>query len=155
MIATMPDRHTRTPSSETGSRRAARIVSMLCPLAIALVGIAGMSAIWVLLALAVDRHCAWMAALAGADIALLLRLGNTPSGWPRASLTVVATLIVIACANWGIAAAQVGLGFGFGLVDSLGRLGPHFAWTLAGLVNQPAELFWYGAAILIAWWLGR
>lgn len=125
------------------------------PLLLAVLGILGMSAIWTLLALVVDRQCAWIAALTAADIALLLRLGRASPGLQRAATTVVATVATILIANWVIAAAQIGGPMGLGLIDSVQRLGSHHAQTLLGLANQPAELAWYAIAVVIALWLGR
>lgn len=127
----------------------------LVGLAFAGLGAAGMAAIWTLLALLVDRHCAWVAVIAAADIALLLRLTRARPGAGRAWLVVLATLATILAANWGIASVQLGSAFGYGPFDALGRMGPHFAWTLAGLANQAAELGWYAAAVALAVWLGR
>jgi hypothetical protein len=128
---------------------------IVLPAIYALFGVFGMAAAWVILALMFDRHCAWMAALAAADIALLLRLGRAAGGGSRAMTALLATVATIIIANWGIASSQIGLSMGFGVVDSLYRLGAHFAWTLVGLANHGAELGWYGLALLIAYWLGK
>jgi hypothetical protein len=125
------------------------------PLILAVLGIFGMSAVWTLLALIVDRQCAWMAVLTAADIALLLRLGRAAPGLPRAATNVVATLATILLANWTIAATQLGGAMGLKLVDSVQRLGSDHAQTLFGLANQPAELAWYAVAVIVALWLGR
>ncbi len=128
---------------------------VIAPVLITLLGVCGMSAIWTLLALIVDRQCAWVAVLTAADIALLLRLARAAPGLPRAALNVMATLATIAIANWVIAAAQVGGAMGFGLIDSVQRLGTDYAQTLFGLANHPAELAWYAIALIVALWLGR
>jgi hypothetical protein len=128
---------------------------VIAPLSIAVLGICGMTAIWTLLALIVDRQCAWVAVLTAADIALLLRLARAAPGLPRAATTVVATLATILFANWVIAAAQIGGAMGLGLIDSVQRLGTDHAQTLFGLANQPAELAWYAIAVIVALWLGR
>ena len=125
------------------------------PLILAVLGVCGMSAIWTLLALIVDRQCAWMAVLTAADIALLLRLGRAASGLPRAATNVVATIATILLANWTIAATQMGGPMGLKLVDSVQRLGSDHAQTLFRLANQPAELAWYAVALIVALWLGR
>lgn len=140
---------TASPSPTTPHTR------VVAPLLIAVLGICGMSAIWTLLALIVDRQCAWVAVLTAADIALLLRLAHAAPGLPRAATTVVATLATILLANWVIAAAQIGGPMGLGLTDSVQRLGTDHAQTLFGLANQPAELAWYAIAVIIALWLGR
>ncbi len=128
---------------------------VVAPLLITLLGICGMTAIWTMLALIVDRQCAWVAALTAADIALLLRLVRAAPGLSRAAIAVVATLTTILLANWVIAATQIGGAMGLGLVDSVQRLGTDYAQTLFGLANHPAELAWYAIALIIALWLGR
>ncbi len=125
------------------------------PLLLAALGIVGMTAVWALLALIVNRHCAWMAVLTAADIALLLRLGRAAPGVPRAMVTAVATLATIALSNWTIAAGQMGGAMGLKLVDSMQRLGTDHAMTLLGLANRPAEFAWYAVAVIVALWLGR
>lgn len=125
------------------------------PLLLTVLGIFGMSAVWALVALIVDRQCAWMAVLTAADIALLLRLGRAAPGMPRAAVAVFATLVTIALTNWTIAATQMGGPMGLKLIDSVQRLGMDHAQTLLGLANQPAELAWYAVAVIVALWLGR
>jgi hypothetical protein len=114
------------------------------------VGSFGFAAAWVLLAFARDRQCSWMAMLAAIDAALLLRLARMPSGWPRAGLAVAATMTTIVFANWGIAAAQIGRSMGLLPLESMTRLGPFYAWTLAHLANPPVDLLWLAAALVLA-----
>jgi len=128
---------------------------LFVPLLLAALGVFGMAAGWALLALIVNRQCAWMAVLTAADIALLLRMGRAAPGLPRAATTVVATLATILLANWTIAATQIGGQFGLKLVDSVFRLGTDHAQTLLGLANRPVELAWYAIAVVVALWLGR
>ena len=90
---------------------------------LAIFGVVGMSAIWGLIALILDRQCAWMAAVAALDIALLLRLGRAAPGLPRAIGTLAATTAVVMTSNWIIAASQVGGPMGFRTLDALQRLG--------------------------------
>ena len=128
---------------------------VVAPLLIAILGVCGMGAIWTLLALIVDRQCAWVAVLTAADTALLLRLARAAPGLPRAAITVASTLATILLANWLIAATQIGGPMGLRLTDSVQRLGTDHAQTLFGLANQPAELAWYAIAVVVALWLGR
>jgi len=128
---------------------------VIAPLFLVTLGIFGMSAIWVLVALILDVQCAWIAAIAAADFALLLRVGRAAPGMPRALTAVAATLITAVIANWTIAATQMGGPMGLPLLDSVQRLGSDHAQTLLGLANQPAEWAWYLVAIVIALWLGR
>jgi hypothetical protein len=114
------------------------------------VGSFGFAAAWVLVAFARDRQCSWMAILAALDAVLLLRMAKVPSGWPRAAMAVMATVLTIALANWGIAAAQIGRSMGLLPWESLTRLGPFYAWTLANLANPPLDLFWLAASLVLA-----
>lgn len=114
------------------------------------VGSFGFAAAWVLLAFARDRQCSWMAILAALDAVFLLRMAKMPPGWPRVGLAVAATASTIALANWGIAAAQIGRAMGLLPWESLTKLGPFFAWTLATLANPPIDLFWLGASLVLA-----
>jgi hypothetical protein len=141
---------TIAPASPTAPRR-----HVIAPLLLVALGIFGMSAVWTLLALIVDRQCAWMAVLTAADLALLLRLGRAAPGMPRAMAAVLATLATILLSNWTIAAAQMGGPMGLKLIDSVQRLGTDHAQTLLGLANRPAELAWYAVAVIVALWLGR
>ena len=115
-----------------------------------MLGSVGFAAAWVMLAVARDRQCSWMALLAAADAVLLLRLARMPGGWVRAGLAVLATAATIALANWGIAAAQMGRVMGLLPWESMTRLGPSFAWTLANLANPPVDLLWLGLALVLA-----
>ena len=123
--------------------------------ALLVLGSTGFAAAWVLLAWSRDRQCSWMAVLAALDAAVLLRLSRMRPGWPRALLATLATAATIALANWGIAAAQMGKPMGLPPWQALGRIGPEFAWLLAGMVNQPVDLAWLLAALVFALVLGR
>jgi hypothetical protein len=128
---------------------------IVAPVILALFGVVGMSAVWALLALILDRQCAWMAAVAAIDIVLLLRLGRAAPGLPRALVALAATFATVVFSNWIIAASQVGGPMGFRTLDALQRLGTDHAQTLFGLANQPAEWAWYAIAAIIALWAGR
>jgi len=127
----------------------ARPARWLAPALLA-IGTGGFAAAWVLLAVSRDQQCSWMALLAAADAVLLLRLGHARPGWGRALAGVVATAMTIVLANWGIAAAQIGRAMGLLPWESLAKIGPSYAWTLATLANQPVDLAWLGAALVVA-----
>ncbi len=110
----------------------------------------GFAAAWVLLAFARDRQSSWMAILAALDAVFLLRMARMPRGWPRATLAVAATAFTIALANWGIAAAQIGRSMGLLPWESLTKLGPFYAWTLANLANPPIDLLWLATSLVLA-----
>ena len=114
------------------------------------VGSFGFAAAWVLVAFARDKQCSWMAILAALDAVFLLRMAKMAPGWPRATLAVTATALTIALANWGIAAAQIGRAMGMLPWESLTRLGPFYAWTLANLANPPIDLFWLASSLVLA-----
>jgi hypothetical protein len=124
-------------------------VRWLAP-AFALLGSFGFAAAWVLLAFARDTQCSWMAVFAAIDAVLLLRLARMAPGWARSALAVAATALAIVLANWGIAAAQIGKVMGLLPWESLLKLGPNYAWTLASLANKPMDVAWLLAALVFA-----
>lgn len=132
-----------------------RPARILAPALLAVLGVAGMAAVWVLVALIVDRQCAWIAVLTAFDIGLLLRFGRAAPGFQRALTTALATLATGLIANWTIAATEIGLPMGLSLTEALQRLGPHHAQTLLGLANRPGEWAWYALALAVALWWGR
>ena len=115
-----------------------------------LLGSCGIAAAWVLFAYARDQQASWMAVVAAIDAAVLLRLARVPGGWMRASWGVAATMLAIALANWGIAAAQIGRLVGLLPWESALRLGPSHAWTLISLANPAPQLAWLALALVVA-----
>ena len=71
------------------------------------------------------------------------------------SVAVCTVLGITIAANWGIVAAHIGSMMGLGILDSAQRLGPHLAWTYAGLLNGPTEWLYLGLALLLGWRLAR
>lgn len=133
------------PMTDTAERRARWLAPALLTL-----GSLGCAATWILLALASDRQCSWMALLAGLDAAFLLRLAGMARGRARMFLALIGTAAAIVIANWGIAAGQIGHLLGLLPWESALKLGPNYAWTLVGMVNTPAELAWLAAGLLLA-----
>ena len=127
----------------------------IAPAVLMLLGILGMSAIWTIAALMLDTQCAWIAAIAAADFALLLRLSQAAPGHGRALTALLATVATILIANWTIAATQMGAPMGLTLTESVQRLGSDHAQTLFGLANRSVEWAWSGVAGVLALWLGR
>jgi len=113
-------------------------------------GAAGAAAAWLLLALALDQQCAWLAPLVALDMVLLLRLAHWRAGWIRAGWALLATVMVIAAANVLIAAGQIGASLGLHTLESVRLIGPHYAWLLIGLANRPIDLLLYGVGLLVA-----
>jgi hypothetical protein len=133
-------------SVPTAQRTAPPLLAMLLLVA----GCVGFAATWVLVAIARDRQCSWMAILAALDAVFLLRLGRMPGGPARTALAISGTALTIVLANWGIAAAQIGRAMGLLPWESIGKLGPSYAWTLANLANPPVELLWLAASLVLA-----
>src|SRR3546814_4880651 len=128
---------------------AVRRARWLAP-ALLVLGSLGCAAAWILLALSTGRLCSWLALLAAIDAALLLRLARMPGGIPRAVLAVLGTGTTIVLAYWGIIASQLARSVGVLPWESALKLGPHHAWTLAGLATTPADLGWLGAGLVLA-----
>ena len=118
-------------------------------------GIAGFAAAWVVVAMGTGRQSSWMALLAAADAALLLRVGGMPAGPRRAAWAVAGTLATVVLANWGIAAAGIGRRIGLDPLESALKLGNGLAWTVAQLVNGPLDLALVAAAVVLAALAGR
>ena len=118
--------------------------------ALLLLGSFGIAAAWILLADARGTQTSWMAVVAALDAAWLLRLARTRPGLVRALAGVAATALAIVVANFGIVAAQLARPMGMLPWESVLKLGPHHAYTLATLANEPVDLAWIGAAIVVA-----
>ena len=106
--------------------------------------------IWIMLAVYSGKACGWMAVLGALDAAVMLRLGGMPRGATRALLAVLATGAILALANWGVAATQIGFAMGLNPWDSALKLGADYAWTLAGLANQLTDRVWMVVALIVA-----
>ena len=124
-------------------------------LALALAGSIGIAAAWVLVAQATGRQASWMAVVAAIDSLLLLRMGGYRPGTARAGWAVLATLLAIALANWGIAADQVGRMLGLAPWNSMIRLGPEHGWLLLRMANDAVDLAWLAAGLVVAAAWGR
>ena len=111
----------------------------LAPLLLAL-GVAVVATAWILLASATGRQSSWMALLAAADAAFLLRIGGMAPGLRRAAWAVGATALTIVLANWGIVAAGIGRLVGLAPLDSASKLGTGLAWTVVQLANGPIDV---------------
>lgn len=126
-----------------------RPVHRLAPL-LAIAGSIGFAAAWILLAASSGSQCSWMAVLAALDAALLLRLARVAPGFRRAAWGMLATLLAIGMANWGIAATEMGRMVGLLPGDSLLRLGGSHGWTLVSLANGPVDVAWLASGMVIA-----
>ena len=142
--------NTSMPMTGSAARGARWLTpSLLAPLLLA-IGSIGFAAAWVLVAFARNQQSSWMALLAAIDAVLMLRLGRMPRGIARTLLAVAGTMATIMLANWGIAAAQIGRVMGLLPWESIPKLGPFYAWTLANLANPATELSWLAASVVLA-----
>ena len=128
---------------------AVRRARWLAP-ALLVLGSLGCAAAWILLALSTGRLCAWLALLAAIDAALLLRLARMPAGAARTAMAVLGTAATIVLAYWGIIASQIARTVGVLPWESALKLGPHHAWTLAGLATRPVDVAWLCAGLALA-----
>ena len=135
--------------------RPRRPASFAFAAALLLLGSLGAAAAWVLVAMALDRQSSWMALVAAADAALIVRLVRLRPGPLRALRGALATLLAILAANWGIVAAWLGRNLGLLPWESMTKLGPEFAWLLMRLSNTAADLAWLAAALLLAAFASR
>lgn len=118
-------------------------------------GCLGFAAAWVLLARLLQSQASWLAPLAALDVVWMMQLGRVRSGWPRITLSMISTLWIIALANWGIAATEIGRSMGLLPWESALRLGPDYAWELIQLANTHADLAWYAVGLVLVGVLAR
>ena len=120
-----------------------------------LIGVFGIAALWVLVALYFDRTASAFAFVAAIDLVLMVRLARLPTGPMRGAIAAGGTLLAILVATWWMLAARVGLLMGMMPWEGITLMGPGFAWTLAQLANDGRDLAIYLAAIVVAGWWGR
>lgn len=117
---------------------------------IPVLGCLGFAAAWILLARLLQSQASWLAPLAALDVAWMLQLGRVPAGWQRIGLAITTTLVVIALANWGIAATEIGRIMGLLPWESALRLGPDYGWQLIQLANSRLDMAWYAMGLALA-----
>jgi len=120
-----------------------------------LLGASVMTLAWVVLALGNGQQYSWMAVACALQISWMLHLGTLPRGRLRLLVTLSSLVVIYLLANWGIIAGRLGMMMGLDLFISAQRLGPHLAWTYAGLFNGLADLCWMAAGLLAGSWLAR
>ncbi len=128
----------------------ARISGPLLSWLLLVLGACGFAAAWITLGFFNGAQNSWMAVIGALDIVWMLRLGGWPRGPGRIAVAVIATLAIVAMANWGIIATQLGSMLGLAPWDSALRLGFSHAWTLAQLANGMADIAWMLLALLVA-----
>lgn len=127
-----------------------RSASPVLAAALLLLGSLGLAAAWVLVAMRLDAQSSWMALVAAADAALIVRVARLRPGLARACCGVLATALAIAAANWGLVAAWLGRQLGLLPWESMLKLGPELAWLLVRLSNSTADLAWLAASLVVA-----
>lgn len=119
------------------------------------VGILGIVAVWLALAVLTGSACGWLALVAAADMALMLQLTQAPGSWSRRLVAVAATGLAVAASQWFIAATYLGQALGLTPLESARRLGPVLAWALTLLNLHAADWGWILLSLpLAAWWAG-
>ena len=132
---------------------ASHLSHWLLPVLALSVGIAGITVVWVSVAVLSNAACGWLSLLVAADVALLLRLTQTASGRIRGAIAMFACALAIALAQWMIVAAHLGSVFGIGPMTSALRLGPVLAWELTRLTLRPLDWIFIALSLpLAAWW---
>lgn len=119
------------------------------------VAIAGVAAIWAAASLITGANAGWMALIAAADAALLLRLAGYPRGRGRSTLALAITLATAAFAGFLIATSKIGLSMGLRPVEAIGRMSSDLAWLYVQSNAGWVELGWLLGAVALAWRLGR
>jgi hypothetical protein len=127
----------------------------LLPLLALAIGVLGMTAAWLAMAMAVGDPCGWLAPVAALDMALMLRLSAAPAGRLRASLAVLGTAAAIAISYWMIAATQMANLLGLSPLESARRLGPVLAGELTRHATSGWDIGFAALALVLAWRLGR
>ena len=120
-----------------------------------LLGIAGCTALWVLVSMVTGRVGSWMAVVAALDAALLLRMARMRPGPWRAAWGALATVATIAASVWIVVAGMLGRMLGLSPWEAAVKLGSHHAWTLAQATHGPADVAWLAAGVVIAAVLSR
>lgn len=115
----------------------------------------GIAAVWALLSAALGGLQGWVALLAAADAALLLRLAGVAGGRARMVAAVLATLATTALAAWLSVAIDLAPLFGLRPLDAVLRLGSDTALLLVRQSATVMDWLWMGVALPLAAWLGR
>lgn len=137
------------------SDRPSSLRQWLLPLLALAIGVLGMTAAWLALAMALGSPCGWLAPLAALDMALMLRLSAAPAGPLRALLAVLGTVAAIFTSYWMIAATQMGNLLGLSPLESAQRLGPVLAGELTRHATSGWDVGFAALALVLAWRFGR
>ncbi|MBW8367160.1 MAG: hypothetical protein K0M70_04795 [Arenimonas sp.] len=127
----------------------------LIPLLALCVGVLGMTAAWLALAMFLGSPCGWLAPLAALDMALMLRLSAAPAGRIRAALAILGTVTAVVLSYWMMAATQMGQLLGLSPLESAQRLGPVLAGELVRHMTNGWDVAFAALALVLAWRFGR
>jgi len=105
----------------------------LWPVLALAVGVAGICAIWVAIAVLSGTSGSWIGLVAAVDVALLLRLTGAPRGAGGMLAAVLATMLAIVLSQWLVVATHLGVALGLPPLASALRLGPGMAWALCSM----------------------
>ena len=145
-----------TPASAAPRRPRPHRSASVALVALALAtGVLGIGAAWTLFNAYSGNDNGWVALVAAADAALLLRLAGMRAGAARALLGVTAVAATVLVAAWMGAALKVGAALGLRPMESAVRMGPELAWTLSGAGAAPLDTLAVLAALPLAWWWCR
>jgi hypothetical protein len=131
------------------------IIVAVFTLVASVVAVAGVAAIWAAASLVSGGNAGWMAVIAAADAALLLRLAGYPRGRGRSVLALAITLATVSFAGFLIATSKIGLSMGLRPVEAIGRMSGDLAWLYVQSNSGWVELGWLAAGCALAWRLGR
>ena len=127
----------------------------ILPLLALCIGVLGMTAAWLALAMTLGGPCGWLAPIAALDMALMLRLSAAPAGRLRAALAILGTVAAVAVSYWMMAATQMGQLLGLSPLESAQRLGPVLAGELVKHMTNGWDVACAAVALVLAWRLGR
>lgn len=135
--------------------RSVHLHAWLLPAAALAAGVLGVAALWLAAGLGLAAMCGWMALVAAADMALMLRLSAMAPGRARAWVSLAGTAVAIAVSGWLLAAAQIGVLLGLAPWESAHRIGPGLVWDLLRYGSGPWDWAFVLLALPLAWRLGR
>lgn len=133
------------------STRAGSIMGLL----IAVVAVAGASAIWLGVAVILRSNAGWMAVVVALDAALLLRLAGLRPGARRAIWAIAITLTTIVAAAFLVATARIGMDMGIRPAEAVSKMSLGLSWLWVQSNSGWPEALWVAVAVGVAWRLGR
>jgi hypothetical protein len=122
----------------------------LWPVIALAVGVAGICAIWIAIAVLSGTSGSWIGLVAAIDVALLLRLTGAPAGRHRIVAAVLATALATVLSQWLVVATHLGGALGLPPLASALKLGPHLAWTLSAMSLDPVDWVLLAAGPVLA-----